>query len=116
MAFIALLSCLTQGRAVFAQSAKIDEKAAQADAIFAQWNQPASPGAAVIVIRDGRVLLEKGYGLANIETGELITPRTVFDLASVSKQFTAVCVLMLAERGKLSLEDRLSKFFPEFPA
>ena len=89
------------------------ERAAQVDALMAQWKE--SPGAAVLVVQDGRILLSKGYGLSNVETKEPIRPDTVFDLASVSKQFTAMAILMLVERGKLSLDDPLSKFFPEFP-
>jgi CubicO group peptidase (beta-lactamase class C family) len=99
-----------------ALSAKDAERAAQVDALMAEWSKGETPGAAVLVVQDGRVLLKKGYGLANVETKEPIRPDTVFDLASVSKQFTAMAVLMLAERGKLSLDDPLSKFFPAFPA
>lgn len=121
-----LLSVMPRCPVVFSQSlplqaselsnAKVDERAGQVDALMAQWSKAGSPGAAVIVIRDGRVLLEKGYGLANIETGEPITTHTAFDLASVTKQFTAMCIMMLIERGRLKLDDRLLKFFPEFPA
>lgn len=89
------------------------EKVAQVDALMAQWTE--TPGAAVLVVKDGRIVLSKGYGFANVETKEPIRPDTVFDLASVSKQFTAMAILMLSERGKLSLDDPLSKFFPEFP-
>lgn len=92
------------------------QQAAQAAALMAPWTKGDSPGAAVVVIRGGRVLLEEGYGLANIETGEAITPNTVFDLASVSKQFTAAGVMMLADRGRLKLDDPLVKFFPESAA
>ncbi len=99
-----------------AMSAKDAEREAQVDALMAEWSKGETPGAAVLVVQDGRVLLKKGYGLANVETKELIRPDTVFDLASVSKQFTAMAVMMLAERGKLSLDDPLSKFFPGFPA
>ena len=74
------------------------------------------PGAAVAVIREGRVVHQKGYGLADIDTKLPITASTTFDLASVSKQFTAMAIMMLAERGKLSYEDPLTKFFPDFPA
>ncbi len=97
-----------------AANQKLDERAAQVDALMAGWSD--KPGAAVLVVQDGRVLLSKGYGLANVEGKEQIRPDTVFDLASVSKQFTAMAILMLAERGKLSLDDPLTKFFPEFPA
>lgn len=74
------------------------------------------PGAAVMVIRDGAVVHQAGYGLANLETRQPITPTTNFYLASVSKQFTSMAVMMLLEQGKLDLEDRLTDFFPGFPA
>ena len=60
-----------------------------------------NPGAAVMVIKDGSIVLEKGYGLANLETKEKVTPATNFRLASVTKQFTAMSILMLIEKGKL---------------
>jgi CubicO group peptidase (beta-lactamase class C family) len=93
-----------------------EELAARVGALMAQWNAGDTPGAAILVVRDGQVLLSKGYGLSNIEGKAPIRPDTVFDLASVSKQFTAMAILILAERGKLSVDDPLSKFFPEFPA
>lgn len=73
------------------------------------------PGAAVIVVRDGKVVLRKGYGRANMELGVPIEPDMVFRTGSITKQFTAVAVLMLAEQGKLSLEDDVTKFFPDYP-
>lgn len=90
--------------------------AAQVDALMKQWNTGESPGAAVLVLLNGRVLLAKGYGLADIDKKEAITTHTVFDLASVSKQFTAMCVMLLAGRGRLALDDALAKYFPELPA
>lgn len=97
-------------------SEKSDPRAAQVDALMAQLSKGETPGAAILVVQDGRVLLKKGYGLSNVEAKEAISPNTVFDLASVSKQFTAMAIMMLAERGKLGLDDPLTKFFPEFPA
>jgi len=91
------------------------DKPAQVDALMARWSQGKTPGAAVIVIQDGRVLYEKGYGLADLQTKKPISPATLFDIASVSKQFTAMAVMILFERGKLDYSDTLSKFFPEFP-
>jgi CubicO group peptidase (beta-lactamase class C family) len=73
------------------------------------------PGASVIVVRDGKVILHKGYGRANMELGVPIEPDMVFRTGSITKQFTAVAVLMLAEQGKLSLEDDVTKFFPDYP-
>ena len=72
------------------------------------------PGAAVLVLQGDRVLFDKGYGIANLETGAPITGDTPFNIASVSKQFTAVAVLQLEQEGKLSLGDPVSKYFPEF--
>jgi len=73
------------------------------------------PGAAVIVVRDGKVILRKGYGRANMELGVPIEPDMVFRIGSLTKQFTAVAVLMLSEQGKLSLEDDITKFIPDYP-
>src|SRR5438552_12978073 len=86
------------------------------DALFHDFDQTNAPGAAVTVIKDGKPLLAKGYGLADSEKKIPCTTNTNFRLASVTKQFTAIAVLILAEEGHLSLEDHLPKFFPEFPA
>jgi CubicO group peptidase (beta-lactamase class C family) len=77
--------------------------------------KPDEPGAAVIVVRDGKVLFRKGYGLANVELGVSVEPDMVFRLGSITKQFTAVAILMLAEQGKLLLDDDLTKFLPDYP-
>jgi CubicO group peptidase (beta-lactamase class C family) len=87
----------------------------QVDRIFAQWNHPSSPGCALSVLRRGSAIYTKGYGSANLELNVPITPHTVFDIGSVSKQFTAMSVLLLAEDGKLSLDDDIHKFIPELP-
>lgn len=73
------------------------------------------PGAAVIVVRDGKVILRKGYGKANMELGVPIEPDMVFRTGSITKQFTAAAILMLAEQGKLSLDDDITKFLPDYP-
>lgn len=99
--------------AAVAQNTKL---AAEVDSLFGEFNQPNKPGAAVMVIRDGKVLFAKGYGLANVEKQTRCDTNTNFRLASVSKQFTAMAVMILAERKKLSLDERLTDFFPEFPA
>lgn len=91
------------------------EQGAAVDAIFRDYTGDV-PGASVIVIRDGRVVLKKAYGLANLEEKRKATPKTNYRLASVTKQFTATAILILAEQDKLLLDDPLSKFFPDFPA
>lgn len=73
------------------------------------------PGAAVIVARDGDVIFRKGYGMANLELGVPIEPHMVFRLGSITKQFTAVCILMLMEQGKLNLQDDMTRFLPDYP-
>jgi CubicO group peptidase (beta-lactamase class C family) len=85
------------------------------DGLFAQWNKPDTPGAAVAVIRDGEVVFARGYGVANLEYGIPISNDTVFHVASVSKQFTAMALVLLELDGKLSLEDDIRKYLPELP-
>jgi len=85
------------------------------DSVFARFAAPGSPGCALGVMREGRLVYAKGYGLASLELGVPITPTTVFDIGSVSKQFTALAVVLLARDGKLSLDDEIQKFLPELP-
>ena len=74
------------------------------------------PAAGVVVVRDGKVVLAKGYGAADIETGTAASENTAFQIASVTKQFTAAGVLLLVEDGKLKLDDTLGKYVPDVPA
>lgn len=92
-----------------------DGRAAKVDSLFAHLHKTTSPGLAVLVVQDGRVLLRKGYGMASLEHQIPITPATVFDIASVSKQFAGMAVAMLAEGGKISLDDDIRKYIPELP-
>lgn len=85
------------------------------DTLLHDFDQPGSPGAAVMVVKEGKPVFAKGYGLADLEKKIPCATNTNFRLASVTKQFTAMSVLILAERGKLSLDDSIAKFFPEFP-
>ena len=85
------------------------------DEILTQTYKPNEPGAAVIVVKDGKVVFRKGYGMANLELGVPVEPDMVFRLGSITKQFTAVAILMLVEQGKLSLDDDLTKFLPDYP-
>ena len=85
------------------------------DALFKDFNQPGSPGASVLIIQDGKAVFAKGYGLAEIENQTPCRTNTNFRLASVTKQFTAMAILNLAGRKKLSLDENLTDFFPEFP-
>lgn len=87
----------------------------EVDQLFAEWDRPDSPGAALAVVEDGSVIYKRGYGAANLEYDIPITPTTVFDIASVSKQFAAMTIVMLAEEGKISLDDDIHKHIPEVP-
>lgn len=88
---------------------------AKVDKLFEEWDRPGSPGASLAVAKDGQIIYKKGYGYAQLEYDIPITPSTIFHVASVSKQFTAFAVAMLADQGKLSLEDPIQKHVPEVP-
>jgi CubicO group peptidase (beta-lactamase class C family) len=87
---------------------------ARIDAVMNAVYKPGEPGAAVVVRRDGKTIFRKGYGMANLELGVRIEPDMIFRLGSITKQFTAVAILMLAEQGKLSLQDGIGNYFPTF--
>ena len=74
------------------------------------------PGAAIGIYRRGRILLAKGYGLANVELDVPVKPQTVFESGSVGKQFVSAAIMMLVEQGRVSLDDSITKYFPEAPA
>lgn len=107
----ALLALLALGAPAAAQDAAARER--RVDSLFAEHTRTASPGVAVAVVRDGAVLLRRGYGLASLEHRVPITPTTVFDVASVSKQFTGLAVAMLVEQGKIRLADDVHAYIPE---
>jgi CubicO group peptidase (beta-lactamase class C family) len=90
-------------------------KAAVAKLVRDTGIKPTEPGIAVLAMRPGRVLLMEGYGLADVASKQPITACTRFELASVTKSFTATAVLILQERGLLSLDDDVRKFIPELP-
>ena len=86
------------------------------DSLFAEWDKPDSPGGALAIIKDGSIIYKHGYGLANLDDNIPITPESVFYIASVSKQFTAACIVLLAQRGDLSLDDDIRTHIPKIPA
>jgi CubicO group peptidase (beta-lactamase class C family) len=85
------------------------------DQVFADYAKPDSPGCSLAVYRNGALAYAHGYGMASLELGVPITPQTVFDIGSTSKQFTALSILLLQQQGKLSVEDDVRKFLPEIP-
>src|SRR5437660_7654740 len=92
-----------------------EKKAVAVDEIFVDLTKPGSPGCALGVYRDGKMIYSKGYGLANVEQNVPITPQSVFDISSTSKQFTAASILLLEKQGKLSVNDDVRKYIPELP-
>jgi len=92
------------------------ELAAKIDRLFAKWDHPDTPGVIVAVSLDGETIFARGYGMANLEHNIPLTPDTVTESGSVAKQFTASAVVLLAQRGRLSLEDPVRKYLPELPA
>jgi CubicO group peptidase (beta-lactamase class C family) len=104
--------CLMLAGFSFAQSQSITDTV---DRLFADWNTTGSPGCALAVVKDGRIIYERGYGMANLELSVAITPQSVFDIGSVSKEITAMAMLLLVQDGKISLEDDIRKYVPELP-
>ena len=96
-----------------ADAARINAKV---DALFANYDKPGSPGCALGVIKDGKLVYARGYGLANLEHNIPNGPQIVYDIGSISKQFTAMSIALLARQGKLSLEDDIRKYVPEIPS
>lgn len=83
--------------------------------LFVSWDKPNTPGCALGIIQDGKLIYKRGYGMANLEHNIPITSKSIFRIGSTSKQFTAMCLALLEEEGKLSLADSLKKYFPQMP-
>ncbi len=85
------------------------------DTVFEVWNNPDKPGGAAGIIKDGEIVYLKGFGSANIEAKELITPQTKFQLGEMSKQFTTLAILLLEKQGKITRNEDIRKYLPELP-
>lgn len=103
-----VITLLRREQAATTPSGKVDQ-------LFAPWDRPGSPGAAVAVVQNGEVVHKRGYGSANLEYGIAITPSTVFDIASVSKQFCGLAIAMLVDQGRVSLDDDIRVYLPDMP-
>src|SRR5688572_30314310 len=114
IASVAILMVLEFILAVSCAAPRTASTADRVDPLFATWNRPDSPGCGVGVSRHGVVIYERGFGMASLERRVPITSSTVFPLASITKAFTAMSVLLAAERGLLSLDDEVSKYIPEW--
>lgn len=85
------------------------------DSVFSEFSHPGTPGCALGIYRNGEIVYAKGYGTADIEHRIPVTPQTRFDIGSTAKQFTAACLLLLEQQGKLSLDDDIRQYLPEIP-
>jgi CubicO group peptidase (beta-lactamase class C family) len=112
---IVALSILTLSGRIGLASGPTDIPAEKIDGIFSRWDRTNSPGMVLAVIRDGRIIYQRGYGMASLEQDVPISPETVFYIASTSKQFTAACMALLARQGKVSLDDDVRKYIRELP-
>jgi CubicO group peptidase (beta-lactamase class C family) len=113
--FLTFVLAASSAGAPRAFAASDPQETKKVDEVFADLAKPGSPGCALAVARDGKIVFEHGYGLANIEEDVAITPHTVFDIGSTSKQFTAASILLLEQQGKLSVDDDVRKYIPELP-
>jgi len=93
-----------------------DPSPAAIDSVFAQYDHTNTPGCAIGVYREGQIVYSRGYGMAELNQRIAITPQTVFYIGSTSKQFTAFAIALLAEQGRISLDDPVRKYVPELPA
>src|SRR5688572_23749775 len=112
---IGIVAVVASVSGVEAAAAQPADLAARAEAIVSAAYPADGPGAAVIVTQGGRTVYAGGRGLADLDARRPITPDTVFRLGSISKQFTAAMILQLVQEGRLSLDDPISRFFPEYP-
>src|SRR6056297_2075185 len=85
------------------------------DSLFLEWNKPETPGCAIGIVKDGKLIYSKGYGIADLEHDIEITPSSVFYIGSVSKQFVTFSLLLLEEQEKINLDDKIQKYLPDFP-
>src|SRR5215207_1122191 len=92
-----------------------DETAKKVDAYLSQWDKNDMPGVAIGVVKDGKLVYKRGLGMANLDYDVPNTTTTLFNVASVSKAFTAASVVLLSQQGKLSLDDDIRKYLPEIP-
>ena len=93
----------------------MEQKFSEVDQIFSVYDSDELPGAAVMVIQNGEPIIQKGFGIADFENKIPVTAKTNFRLASVTKQFTAMAILQLIEKGELTLDTSLTDLYPDFP-
>jgi CubicO group peptidase (beta-lactamase class C family) len=114
-ASVLVVTAVAMTCSVACRSSSAESATTRVDKLFAEWSKSDSPGCGVGISRNGAPVYEHGYGMANLELGVPITPDSVFPVASVSKQFTAMSVVLLVQRGQMSLDDQVRKYVPELP-
>ncbi len=112
---ISLIVLLFTARVGLSQVENPSKAVDPVDQVFAKWSNTNSPGCAIAVIQDGKIIHQKGYGMADLEHDIPIRPSSVFYIGSVSKQFVAACMLLLDEQGKIKLDEDIRTYIPEFP-
>ena len=108
--FLSLISC-----GYLSAQTLSDSTIKKIDSLFTKWNNLNSPGCTIGIVRNDSLLYAKGYGMSNLEYSVPNTPETIFHMASISKQFTAYSIVLLARQGKLSLDDDIRKYLTWFP-
>ena len=111
---LALLVALA-GPATTSHGQKLPEISSAVDSLFADWSQPGHPGGSVAIMQEGEIIYSRAFGLASLEYQIPNTPGTLFNVASVSKQFTAYGILLLDEAGHISIDDDIRTYLPEMP-
>jgi CubicO group peptidase (beta-lactamase class C family) len=114
-AFWIAMICFVWNPPLSGRAKRQDDRANQVDSLFKEYNRRDSPGAAIVIIQNGKIVLQREYGSANLEYGIPITSKTVFHTGSVAKQFTAFSILLLEHQGQLSLDDDVRKYLPGVP-
>lgn len=112
IALFALALATSLDVATWAQAGAREVQPAQVDALFGAWNIPGSPGCAIGVMSQGKLVYAKGYGLADVERGTPLSPDTVFDIASMTKQFTGATIGLLTLEQEMALTDDVRARFP----
>jgi len=114
ISFFMVLGASTQQAAIF-QAYTHTDLTNKVDDLFKQWDRDDSPGAALGIFKDGKIIYARGYGTANLEYALPWTPQSPSRIGSISKQFIAMCIAILVEQEKLSFEDNIQKFLPRWP-
>lgn len=99
-----------------AQNTGDKQLAKELDALLFKQFKPNEPGISLLIAKKGKIFYEKAFGTASLELNVPINPEMVFNLGSITKQFTAVAILQLVEKGKISLQDTVQKYLPDFPS